>query len=160
MVMEKEKAYERLAALEIETAKQRHTTFTAILSISFLLPGFALRGDPGSIVILGQDISLSRSVFFLGYVFYLFAVFHYAWHHRHSHCYREALKKMEEELGIMVYRLRIRPQIGPFKLHYDWALYVIGIVYGFLTARYVGLKLFAGGIGLILGLYLVLFLLS
>ena len=67
---------------------------------------------------------------------------------------------MEEELGIMVYRLRIRPQIGPFKLHYDWALYVIGIVYGFLTARYVGLKLFAGGIGLILGLYLVLFLLS
>jgi hypothetical protein len=158
--LEKEKEYERLAILEMETAKLRHTTFTALLSISFLLPGLALRGDSGSFVITGKSIPLSHSVFFLGYVFYLFAIFHYSWHHRYSHSYRKALKKLEEELGITVYRLRCRPQIGPFKFHYNWALYVIGIAYGLITARYIGLKLFLSGIGIIMGSYVIFFLLS
>ncbi len=158
--MDNEEQYKRLAALEIAITKQRYTTFTALLSISFLLPGLALRGDPGSVAIVGQDISLSRLVFFLGYIFYLFAVFHYAWHHRYSHCYRQALKQMEWEMGIMIYRLRQRPRLGPFKFHYDWALYVIGVVYGYIIARHVGLQFFGIGISAILGLYAFLFLIS
>jgi hypothetical protein len=158
--MDKEKEYDYLSKLELETAKLRHSTFTALLSISFLLPGLALRSEAGAVVVLGQDVVLSALVFFLGFVFYLFAVFHYAWHHRYSHRYRDALKELEAELDISVYRLRVRPRLGPFKFHYDWALYVIALLYGFITARYIGLRPFVSGMGILVIGYGALFLLS
>ena len=43
--------YKQLAILEIESTKLRHTTFTAILSVSFLLPGLALQPAVGTAAI-------------------------------------------------------------------------------------------------------------
>src|SRR4051794_6057638 len=82
--------YKCLATLELESTKLRHTTFTAILAVSFLLPGLALRPEVESqrTFLAGlPSLSLSKAVFLLGFVFYLFALFHYAWLHRYSHRY-------------------------------------------------------------------------
>jgi hypothetical protein len=155
--------YKQLAILETETTKTRLTTFTAVLSVSFVLPGLALRPEVGSAVISLPwlpVIPLPKAVFLLGFFFYLFALYHYAWHHRYSHRYRKELKSLEEKLGIQIYRLRVRPKVGRFKLHFDWALYMIGIVYGGITAAYVGLRLMAVALGIVVGVYLLLFLLS
>lgn len=103
---------------------------------------------------------LGDLVFFLGYVFYLFAVFHYRWYHRHAHSYRKRLKELEAEIGIAVYRLRIRPQIGPFKLHFEWGLYIIGIVYAVATIAFVGLPLFLFGLLALLVPYIALMIAS
>ena len=68
--MDKEREYELLAALERDTTQTRHTTFTAILSISFLLPGFAVQaGRLTSVDFLGLNTTLSHLVFFPGFVF-------------------------------------------------------------------------------------------
>ena len=65
--------YKQLAALEIEVSKLRHTTFTAILAVSFLLPGLALRPEveARSISILGHEaMTLSGAVFLLGFLIF------------------------------------------------------------------------------------------
>ena len=150
--------YKQLANLELETTKLRHTTFTAILAVSFILPGLALKPEvesqaaslPGL-----PGVTLSKAVFVLGFLFYLFALFHYAWHHRYSHRYRKQLKVIEELLGIEVYRLRVRPKIWRFKLHFDWALQMIGIIYAAITAIYVGWRLFAVTLAIVVGTYLI-----
>jgi len=155
--------YEQLAELERDTTKTRYTTFTAILSISFILPGLALRPEAeGKVVHLPgfHDVTLSQVVFLLGFLFYLFALFHYAWHHRYSHHYRSALKNLEAKLGIKIYRLRVRPQIWRFKFHFDWALHMLALVYGGLTAAYVGIDFLAAALGIIIGAYAARSLLS
>jgi hypothetical protein len=155
--------YKQLCVLESESTKLRHTTFTAILSVSMLLPGLALQpAVSGMAVSLPglPDITLSKAVFLLGFLFYLFALFHYAWHHRYSHLYRKQLKSLERRLGIEVYRLRVRPRFGPFKFHYDWALHMIGIVYGGITASYVGTRVFLLAIAVVVGAYALRFLAS
>jgi len=150
--------YKQLANLEIESTKLRHTTFTAILAVSFLLPGLALKPEvelraapmlPGL-----AGFTLSKAVFLLGFLFYLFALFHYAWHHRYAHRYRKQLKAIEAELGIEVYRLRVRPKIWRFKLHFDWALQIIGIIYALITAAYVGWRLLLLTLAIAVGTYL------
>ena len=149
--------YKQLASLELESTKLRHTTFTAILAVSFLLPGLALKPEVESRGILLPGIpgfTLSKAVFLLGFVFYLFALFHYAWHHRYSHRYRKQLKAIESQLGIEVYRLRVRPKIWRFKLHFDWALQMIGIIYALITGAYVGLRPLLLTIAIIVGAYL------
>jgi len=157
--MNREEEYKYLSQLEIETTKTRHTTFTAILSISFVLPGMAIQATGKSVQIFGRAVDLTGLVFFLGFLFYLFALYHYAWYHRHAHAYRSALKKLEEELGMEVYRLRIRPRLGKMKLHFDWALYIIGLMYGIITLQVVGWLCFLVGCSFILLLY-ALFLLN
>jgi sterol desaturase/sphingolipid hydroxylase (fatty acid hydroxylase superfamily) len=156
----KEKEYERLVLLEQETTKLRYTTFTAVLSVSFVLPGLAANAEARSVSLFVLTATVKQLVFLLGYIFYLFAVFHYAWYHRYSHKYRKALKDLETQLGIKVYTLRVRPQIGPFKLHFDWALYLIGLVYGLITAIVVGWCVFLASLASIAVLYAVLSLLS
>jgi divalent metal cation (Fe/Co/Zn/Cd) transporter len=159
--MNRETEYEHLAALEKDTARTRHTTFAGILSVSFLLPGLALRVSNRAVLTLfGEHQSLGHLVFFLGYLFYIFAIFHYEWYHRYSHRYRKALKELELELNISVYRLRVRPQIGPLKFHYDWALYIIGLLYGAITASYVGWVFFAAGVMAVVALYAICLLIS
>lgn len=158
--MDKDKEYERLAQLELETTKLRYTTFTALLSISFVVAGLAANASGAEIQIFGTITSVRQLAFLLGFVFNLVSLFHYLWYHRYSHLYRKALKDLEETLGISVYRLRVRPQIGPFKLHFVWVLYIVAIAYGCVVAVIVGGKLFACcllGIGV---LYLLLFLAS
>ena len=152
-MMDKEEEYRYLSQLEIETTKTRHTTFTAILSISFVLPGMALQASGKMVKFFGREIELSGLVFFMGFVFYLFALYHYAWYHRHAHAYRSALKKLEEDLGIHIYRLRIRPQLGKMKLHFDWALYIIGLIYSIMTLHVLGWFYFLIGFSFILLLY-------
>jgi len=152
--------YKILAQLEIETTKTRHTTFTALLSISFILPGLALNNSNYQIMIWENKVTISQLVFFLGYLFYLFSLFHYIWYHRYSHRYRKALKSQEKELSLEVYCLRIRPKWGSFKFHFDWALYILGIIYGFITGLYIGWFLFLIGVSSILVIYFLLFLLS
>ncbi|MFQ5864740.1 MAG: hypothetical protein ACE5IW_05870 [bacterium] len=159
--MDREKEYEILTSLEIETTKTRLQTFTAILSISFILPSLSLQANSDSVLhFFSYQISLSQLVFFMGYLFYLFALFHYAWYHRYAHIYRRALKDLEKELNIMVYRHRVRPQIGRLKLHFDWALYIMGLIYGFITAKFVGWIFFLIGIAVVFILYSLLLLAS
>jgi hypothetical protein len=155
--------YKQLSSLEIETAKLRHTTFTAILSVSFIIPGLALQSkiENTPVPIPGfTNTTLHQVVFLLGFLFYLFALFHYAWHHRYAHIYRRRLKEIEVQLGIEIYRLRKRPKLGPMKLHFDWALQMIGIVYAAVTMFYVGLNLFFASIGVVIGAYLLRMLFS
>jgi len=137
--MDKKYEYERLSLLEQETTKLRLSTFTALLSISFLLPGLSLRTD-GLKVSLGiLGLAIEQLVFLLGFLFFCFAMFHYHWYHRIAHRYRRALKDLEAELGIEVYRLRKRPKLGPLTFHFEWALHILGVIYGIITAVYVGL---------------------
>ena len=152
--------YKILSQLEIETTKTRHTTFTALLSISFVLPGLALTRGGTALYIWNYTVTISQLVFFLGYLFYLFSIFHYVWYHRYSHRYRKALKVQEKELSLEVYSLRVRPQLGRYKLHFDWALYILGLLYGFIAGTYIGWLLFLTGIGIAVFIYLLLFLLS
>jgi hypothetical protein len=156
----KEKEYERLVSLEQETTKLRYTTFTAVLSVSFVLPGLAANAEARSVSLFGLTATVKQLVFLLGYIFYLFAVFHYAWYHRYSHKYRKALKDLENELGIRVYTLRVRPQVGPFKLHFDWALYLIGLIYGLITGTVVGWCVFLVSMACLVVLYAILALLT
>lgn len=160
--MDKEKEYEWLMQLELETTKLRQATFTALLSISFILPSLALQCRNDIYVWFWTNTTLCRLVFLLGFMFYCFAVFHYYWYHRYSHAYRAALKKLEVELNVRVYRHRVRPQVGGgrFKLHFDWALYIIAIVYAGIAASYVGSKVFLPTAGVIVLLYAILVLAS
>lgn len=154
--MTKDREYELLSELERATTSTRHTTFTAIIGVSFLLPGLALQATAQSpVTILNIETNLSHLVFFLGFVFYVFAVFHYHWYHRHSHFYRKRLKQLEEELGIVIYQLRVRPQLGRFKLHFEWALHIIGAIYAVTTIALVGLPLFSLGVAALLVPYIV-----
>lgn len=159
--MTKDREYEMLSELERVTTSTRHTAFTAILGISFVLPGIALQASTQfPVSILGVKTQLCHLVFFLGFVFCVFAVFHYHWYHRHSHSYRKRLKQLEEELGITIYRLRVRPQYGRFKLHFEWALHIICVVYGAATVAFVGLQLFLLGTAALVVPYAVLTLFS
>jgi hypothetical protein len=159
--MDKDREYEFLAQLEQQTTQTRHATFTAILGVSFLLPGFAVQaGKLTAVEFMGFQTNLSHLVFFLGFVFYLFAIFHYHWYHRHSHFYRKRLKEIEKELGISVYSLRVRPQYGRFKMHFEWALHIIGIVYGIMTLEFVGWRLFLFGMAVLVIPYLLMMIAS
>jgi hypothetical protein len=159
-MMDKEKVYERLAQLEMETTKLRYTTFTALLSISFVLAGLAANADASALKMFGFLTSVRQLVFLLGYIFNLASLFHYLWYHRYSHLYRKALKDLESDLGIKVYRLRVRPQVGPFKFHFVWVLYIIAIIYGLIVAVIVGIWLFLYCMLAIVILYLLFFLFS
>ena len=86
----------------------------------------------------------------------MFTVVHYAWYHRYAHRYRSALKKLEGELGIEIYRLRTRPRLGPMKFHFDWFLYILGLVYFGLTGSYVGWSLTLVVVGILVVLYAAL----
>jgi hypothetical protein len=148
--------YKQLANLELETTKLRLATFAGILSVSFILPGLALKPEvesQASPLPWLRGLTISKAVFLLGFLFYLFALFYYAWHHRYSHLYRKRLKAIEKQLGIHVYRLRVRPKIGRFKLHFDWALQMIALVYAIITAAYVGWWIFLAALGIVLGAY-------
>jgi hypothetical protein len=157
--MTKEREYEKLTTLEQETTRIRHQTFTAILAVSFVVPGLATKVDDTSLDTGLVSVSLSQLVFLLGYVFYLFACFHYAWHHRYAHLYRKALKDIEKnDLDIKIYRLRERLCIGKdekYKFHFDWALYIIAVFYGLLTAHFVGWRLLLCTVGFLLVAYTI-----
>lgn len=154
--MTKEEQYKHLMHLEIETTKMRHAIFTALVSISFILPGLALKNGPTTMLWPDFELTVSQSVFLLGFIFYLFSCFHYWWYHRYSHLYRNALKLLEKDLKINVYSLRERPTIGSMKLHFDRALVIIGLVYGVITASYVGWSFF---LAIIISMIVVYFLL-
>lgn len=160
--MTKLEEYNHLAQLEQETTRVRYATFTALISVSFVLPGLAVRahGNGAADQLLALGLRPQHVTFLLGFVFYLFSVFHYRWYHRYSHRYRSALKRIEVELGVEIYRLRVRPQIGPMKMHFDWALYIIGVVYACVTVIVVGPKVFVGSIVAIVALYVALMVLS
>lgn len=148
--------YKMLAKIEMETSKFRYSNFTAFLSISFLLPGLATRTDGLIIEFFNISMPISKLVFLLGFIFYLFAVFHYRWFHRYSHFYRKRLKQLEEEIGFNIYKLRKRPHFGKMKFHFEWALYLIGLVYFFITGFFVGWPLVCSIIGLLLLIYIIL----
>jgi hypothetical protein len=155
--MDKAREYELLGQLERETTATRHATFTAILGVSFVLPGLAVQAtNVCAIDMLGFTTSVCSLVFLLGFVFYLFAVFHYHWYHRHAHAYRKRLKELERELGIQVYSLRTRPQVGRMKLHFEWALHIIGAIYAVATVAFVGWQVFLAGLFVVVVPYLLL----
>jgi len=152
--------YKILSNIEIETTKFRYTNFTAILSISFILPGLAIQANRLSIDYIDSVIPISKLVFLLGFVFYLFAVFHYRWFHRYSHFYRKRLKELEKEIGFTIYQLRKRPHYKRMKFHFEWALYLIGLVYFCIAGFFVGWRLIIFVISAIFLLYIIMSLLT
>lgn len=168
MAMDREKEYELLHELEIDTTKSRLRNFTAFLSISFILPGLATKVGTDTISLGGFTLSLSQAVFLLGFLFYCFASYYYWWHHRYSHLYRDRLKQLEDELEINIFKLRTRPTFPRrerpskwrIKFHFHWALYIIGIFYFLIAAYYVGWILMAAGIALIAVVYVTLMVCS
>ncbi len=154
MTLDKLTEYKLLQSLELETTKLRHTTFTALISVSFLLPGLALQADRANplpaVSLLGREYTIDKVIFMLGFIFYCFTFFHYWWYHRHSHIYRRRLKEIEKDLGLSIYRLRKRPVfssvLGIHKLHFDWSLWILGIIYALAAHSFVGPRLFLAGI--------------
>ena len=130
--------------------------FTAILSISFILPGLAIQAGEYSVDFLDKNIQISKLVFLLGFIFYLFAVFHYLWFHRYSHLYRKRLKILEKEIGFTIYQLRKRPQYKRVKFHFQGALYLIGFVYFAITGLFVGWTLIIFVLGILFVFYIVM----
>ena len=157
----KKEEYDILVKIEIETTKTRHTIFTSLLSISFVIPGLSISLMKENIEIQFFDkTSLYSIVFMLGFIFYCFAVFHYWWYHRYSHIYRKRLKELEKDLEYKIYTQRKRPTLGKLKGHFDWTLYIIGIIYGTLTFFIVGWLIFTIVVSFIILSYLLLMLLS
>lgn len=162
MALDKLTEYKLLHTLELETTKLRHTTFTALISVSFLLPGLALQADRSNplpvVSLLGREYTIDKIIFMLGFIFYCFTFFHYWWYHRHSHLYRRRLKEIEDDLGLSIYKLRERPvffsAIGTHKLHFDWTLWILGGIYAFVAYSFVGVRLFLSGIIVTLIIYL------
>lgn len=162
MTLEKLTEYQLLQTLELETTKLRHTTFTALISVSFLLPGLALQADRANplpaVSLLGREYTIDKIIFMLGFIFYCFTFFHYWWYHRHSHVYRRRLKEIEQELGLGIYKLRTRPVfssvLGVHKLHFDWSLWILGTIYALAAHSFVGSRLFLAGILLTIIIYL------
>lgn len=157
--------YKILSNLEMETAKIRYATFTAILSVSFVLPGLyfsrSLENSYNSnIDVCVFKIHISELLFLLGFILYLFALFYYWWFHRYSHIYRKRLKELEKKLGWNIYSLRKRPTVKNMKFHFAWSLYSIGIVYGLMTIKVVDILPFFLTLGVLIGLYSILLLLS
>ena len=62
--MDKKKEYELLAQLEQETTRMRHTMFTALVSVSFILPGLAVKAEASGVTIFGTMTSLSQMVLY------------------------------------------------------------------------------------------------
>ena len=169
--VDKLEEYRMLSELEQSTTAMRHSVFTGVLSISFLIPTLgASVGDSKSFIMVGDyRISLFSLLFTFGFIFYCFAVFHYWWYHRYSHIYRKRLKELEHELGIQVYSLRRRPHKtttgknnkgATFKMHFDWALYIIGLLYAAIDIALIGFPIFIGLISLILASYIALVIAS
>lgn len=151
--------YKILSNLEMETAKIRYATFTAILSVSFVLPGLyfsrSLENSYNSnIDVCVFKIHISELLFLLGFILYLFALFYYWWFHRYSHIYRKRLKELEKKLGWNIYSLRKRPTVKNMKFHFAWTLYSIGIIYGLITFRVVGSLPFSLTLGVLILFYL------
>ena len=167
---------EALARLEQASTQMRHQTFTALMSISFVLAGFAFKGpdkvEPAcvtsgidkcqdllsNIVIKGVGTYRPNQIAaVLGLVFYAFTVLHYWWYHRYSHIYRHQLKELETELGIQVYSHRQRPtaRLGKrtMKFHFDWSLYIIGVLYSTAVVLFSGWKLVLAPFAIALVLY-------
>ena len=132
--------YEALCQLEQETTQMRHNTFTALISISFVLTGLAFRNETSSVVQipLAGTITSSQLAAAFGFMFYCFTVVHYAWYHRYSHRYRDRLKQLEVELDFRVYRNRKRPTLRNAKFHFDWTLYIMGVIYFFAVLSFAG----------------------
>jgi hypothetical protein len=164
--MDKVTEYKCLQELELDMTRVRHNTFTALISVSFLLPGLALQADRSSklplVSLLGRSYEIDKVIFMLGFIFYCFTVFHYWWYHRYSHLYRKRLKELEIDLNINIYRLRQRKvfstRLGLHKLHFDWSIYILGIIYGFVALSFVGRYLFVCSIAPVLLLYALLVL--
>ncbi|MGA0863960.1 MAG: hypothetical protein ACO3RB_08745 [Ilumatobacteraceae bacterium] len=163
--------HEALSKLEQSSTEMRHQTFTALMSISFVLAGFAFRGpesDPDTasrIAIPGfGEFWPNQIAAVLGLVFYAFTVLHYWWYHRYSHIYRHQLKELERDLGIQVYSHRRRPtkDIGSrtLKFHFDWSLYIIGGLYTAAVGQFSGWRIVGGTAALALCLYGILLVLS
>lgn len=160
-----------LSQLEQASTSMRHQTFTALMSISFVLAGFAFRGpekavDPASKINVPGfgEFWPNEIAAVLGLVFYAFTVLHYWWYHRYSHIYRHHLKELEKDLGIQVYAHRQRPtkNVGSWtmKFHFDWSLYIIGGLYTTAVGQFSGWDIVGATAVLTLGLYGVLLVLS
>lgn len=165
--------YSLLSTLEQTTTSMRYSVFTAILSVSFLIPalGSAVNDHTDTVCLFQKfEITIFSLLFSFGFIFYCLAVFHYWWYHRYSHMYRKRLKQLEQELGIQIYSLRTRPQKNfslPFKhkkitvkMHFDWALYIVGLLYAAIDISLIGIKLFLVIVAFVFVLYILFVLLS
>ncbi len=133
--------YEQLAALERESTQMRYATFTAFLSISFLIAGLGTQQSSEEATVelpVFGERPLGALAFVLGFLFFCFSWFFYWWYHRYSHYYRARLKLLELDLGIEVYTLRRRKQKWGMKFHFDWSLRILGIWYFVIAGAYAG----------------------
>lgn len=149
--------YDALAQLERESTEMRYRTFTAFLSISFLVAGLGAKEGASSGINVSQlwswPDSMGGVAFLLGFLFFCFSWFFYWWYHRYSHLYRAQLKELEAVLNVKVYTLRERRtrtihwfgKPRTVKFHFDWTLPILGFWY------FVAASMFAG-VGVVLAI--------
>jgi len=148
--------YEKLFDYDIELTKLRWTVFAALFSVSLLIPGFALKDTTG---IQSLEPWAKYAIAF-GFLVYLAAYYHYWWFHRISHLIRKRLKEIEELEDIKIIRIRKRPKIGPFKIYFHWMIWILGLAYAFLTYQIVGCTLFLYFIGVLIGTFIFIAVIS
>jgi hypothetical protein len=145
-MIEKIDQYKILQSLELELTKIRYTTFTALISISILLPSLAFNREIISVPKINLFlfcVTVSQLLVMLGFLFFLFTIYHYWWFHRMSHIYIKKLRELEKEMNIEIYSLKKIPKLfNSIYLRFSWSLYIIGIFYGITTLAIVGYKLF------------------
>jgi len=118
------KEYEQCSRLEQELGRTRWTFFTAILSVSLVVGGLALKQTEAPGAVLG------KAGFAFGWLIFLAGYYHYWWFHKILHKLRDHLCELERKpLEIRVYIIRgERPQFG-FLRHYHWAIDLLALAY-------------------------------
>jgi len=118
------KEYDHCAHLEQELAKIRWTFFTASLTLSLAVGGFALS--------YSQTLKpfLTKSAIVFGCLVFIAGYYHYRWFHGKAHDLRDHLCELEKKLQILVYRIRTRrPRFRGMRIYYHWVIDVIALAY-------------------------------
>jgi len=122
--------YQCCTELEQNLDSRRWGNFTTLISISFLVVGFAF-GFFENIIYFKVGISFA-------YLIFLTAVYYYYWFHRISHNLREHLLELEKELNISIYQIRSkRPGFLGIKIYFHWAINLWILVFTFIFIYFV-----------------------
>ena len=107
--------YQKCIELEQSLNNSRWRNFVTLISMSFLITGFSFGFQ-------SNELYFKLGISF-GFLIFLTAVYYYYWFHNISHRLREHLLKLEEELGLSIYHIRMqRPKLLGIKIYFHWAI--------------------------------------
>jgi hypothetical protein len=132
------KEYEQCARLEQELVRNRWTFFTALLSVSLIVGGLALKNLNELRPLLGV------SAFAFGWLIFVAAYCHYYWFHRIAHRLRDHLCQLEDKLYIEAYIIRCkRKPLGGFLRYYHWVIDLLALAYTVLLVIVILVSVFS-----------------